>query len=80
MMNGGCMTRVWINEWWMVDGWQGDDLMNDECGWMTRVLINEWWMVDVWKRGWFDEWWMVDGWRGDELMNDEWMTRGWQDE
>ena len=58
MMNGGCMTRVWINEWWMVDGWQGDDLMNDECGWMTRVLINEWWMVDVWQ--------------GDDLMNDEW--------
>ncbi len=42
----------------MVDGWQGDDLMNDECGWMTRVLINEWWMVDVWQ--------------GDDLMNDEW--------
>jgi hypothetical protein len=58
MINGGCMTRVWINEWWMVDGWQGDDLMNDECGWMTRVLINEWWMVDVWQ--------------GDDLMNDEW--------
>jgi len=35
MMNGGCMTRVWINEWWMVDVWQGYELMNDK-----------WWMYD----------------------------------
>ena len=58
IMNDEWMTRGWIENWRMVDGWQGDDLMNDECGWMTRVLINEWWMVDVWQ--------------GDDLMNDEW--------
>ena len=30
IMNGLCMTRVWIDEWWMVDVWQADELMNDE--------------------------------------------------
>ena len=50
-----------IYELWMMNGWLGDELKNEE-----------WWMDDKGMNWWMYEWWMVDVWQGDELMNDEW--------